>query len=50
MIEEIIFNNYGIEVEREEANSRFPSFRSGNIHLQHRAIRKSGTRGISRAP
>ncbi|MGE7778446.1 spore coat putative kinase YutH [Peribacillus sp. NPDC097264] len=29
MIEEIIFNNYGIEVEREEANSRFPSFRSG---------------------
>ncbi|MDM5311946.1 spore coat putative kinase YutH [Peribacillus frigoritolerans] len=31
MIEEIIFNNYGIQVELEEANVRFPSFRSGNM-------------------
>lgn len=31
MIEEIIFHSYGIQVEREEKNSRFPSFRSGNV-------------------
>ena len=31
MIEEIIYQNYGISVEREEKNSRYPSFRSGNV-------------------
>lgn len=31
MIEEMIYQNYGIQVEQEEKNSRYPSFRSGNI-------------------
>ena len=31
MIEEMIYENYGIVVEREEKSSRYPSFRSGNM-------------------
>ena len=31
MIEEMIYKNYGIQVEREEKNNRYPSFRSGNV-------------------
>ena len=31
MIEEMIYKNYGIIVEKEEKNSRYPSFRSGNV-------------------
>ena len=31
MIEEMIYKNYGIMVEREEKISRYPSFRSGNV-------------------
>ncbi|CAH0344655.1 spore coat putative kinase YutH [Bacillus sp. CECT 9360] len=31
MIEEIIYENYGIQVEREEPMGRFPSFRSQNV-------------------
>lgn len=31
MIEEIIYKNYGIHVEREEPTGRFPSFLSGNV-------------------
>ena len=30
MIEEVIYENYGIVVERQESNSRFPSFKAGN--------------------
>jgi spore coat protein YutH len=31
MIEEMIYQNYGIPVEREEKNSRYPAFRSGDV-------------------
>lgn len=31
MIEEMIYENYGILVEREEKNSRYPSFCCGNV-------------------
>ncbi|WP_409302506.1 spore coat putative kinase YutH [Peribacillus sp. SCS-155] len=31
MLEDVIKQNYGIEVEREERVGRFPSFRSGNL-------------------
>lgn len=31
MIEEMIYKNYGIQVEQEEKNSRFPSFRTGDV-------------------
>lgn len=31
MIEDIINKNYGIFVEQEEKNSRYPTFRSGNV-------------------
>ncbi|SFC28902.1 spore coat protein YutH [Bacillus sp. OV322] len=31
MIEDVIYSNYNITVEKEEAGSRFPSFYSGNV-------------------